>query len=1111
MRKHLLVSFFSIIIQSFLFYSLSQTAINFSGADSYISIDDSPELRLSEFTIECWFMRRDTGVSVMTGTDSIYAVPIIARGIEEDPGEANMNYFLGIRREDSILIAAFEESNAGDNPGKNHHLAGFTTINKNTWYHAAVTYDGVYLKLYLNGILESALEIDKQPMNQSNIKTVIGGVLITGDILAGYFNGLVDEIRIWNYARTREKLLNEINNEISIPRTGLVIRLGLNEGSGNDISYTGIPGLNPDINGSTWNWSPGTHFENINPPLCNELPLLKIGLIADPQYCDCPPGGTRYFRETLWKLPAAIDTLNKYEVDFVVTLGDVIDRYYESFDSILPLYDSLDMPEYKLLGNHAFEEVHDSLKDTIIHLYNMPDYYYHFTYDDWRFIILDGTELAAYDSILHPDLKDEADSIWQSVQGQINDETWNGGIGKKQRQWIETTISDARASNQKVILFCHFPVYPEHYLNLWNREDIIEIVEKYDNTVAYINGHNHDGNYGILNGKHYITQKAMVETIDTSSYSILEIYDNKLIFNNYGLMDNHIITYKNNNRKPYDITLSNNILTYDIDSGDFAGKFSVADSLDPGNYSYCLTDGYSYTDNLLFNISNDSLYLATSQDLAVQETYFIKVTAMNCCLDTTSKVIALNFDTNAVWLSKSIPDTLLVLGQANLNIDLDSVFADKSENGLVYGASSGNPGKASVTVIDKSLIVQQILGGESVIIIGAVDNYTGQSSADTFTVTVFDPLNQLPEVISTMGDQIIQLYYDTLVFNLDTIFYDQNGDTLIYKLEFDNDTTVDFLLSDSILEIFPLKAGENNLEISADDNRGGSANLIFNITVNTIPELAISIPGLFFQMYDASVVFDLDTIFIDEDNDPLYYEVIIEDTTVVTVLFNGGIMEIWPLLNGYSEVELYAYDNKGGYAGCRFNTAVNASPQVYSEIPDLSFIISDPPLNINLDTVFIDPDGDTLHYTTETGNPGILDLEIEDSVLMLVPVMEGSTIVEIRADDGRGGVTVDDFNVAVDDISTMLYREQETIYVTNYPNPFSRKSKIIYHVSEKCHVKISIYSQYGQLVKVLVSEVQDRGNKEVIISAADFSPGIYYCNLQEGYRQVLVTRMVVVK
>jgi manganese-dependent ADP-ribose/CDP-alcohol diphosphatase len=1011
MRKYFLLLLLLIFQQSFLVYCFNQTAINFSGNDSYISVDNSPELNLSEFTIECWLMRKDTGISVLTGTDSIYVVPVIAKGIEENINEPNMNYLLGIRKEDSILVAAFEESNSSYSPGKNHHITGFTPIRKNIWYHAAVTYDGIFLKLYLNGILESALEINRQPMVESPVKTVIGGVLLSDDLMAGSFSGLIDEIRIWNYARTREEIQSKINKEILSPVAGLVIRLGLNEGTGNDVSYTGMPGLIPDITGTGWTWDPGTHFENINPPVCNEIPLLKTGVIADPQYCDCSSSGTRFYRETLKKLPAAVDTFNKYEVDFVVTLGDIIDRYYESFDSVLPIYNNLNMPDYKLLGNHAFEEVDDSLKDTIIYLYNMPDYYYYFSYNDWRFIVLDGTELAAYDSILHLDLWEEADSLWQSVQGQINAVPWNGGIGRKQRQWIENAVTDAMNNGEKVILFCHFPVYPEHYLNLWNREDIIAIVEKYDNIVAYINGHNHDGNYGFLNGKYYITQKGMVETYDTSSFSILEIYDNKLVFKSYGLMKDHTISYRNNDCKPYDMVLSNKILTYEIDSGDFFGRFSVADSSGPGNYSYNLTGGYSFEDNSLFNISNDSLYLVTSQNLSLQEEYFIKVSAMNCCLDTITRIFTLIFDTTSVYHYRNIPDTVLFMGEDSLIINLDSIFIDKSENGLTYTVVSANTLKAEAVISDKSLIVQQISGGESEIIISAVDSFTWQSASDTFLVTIIDPFNHNPEVVNTIQDRILQLNFDTLVIDLDTVFYDQDSDSLIYELASDNDTTLDLRVINSILEIFPLKAGDNTIELSANDDRGGNAACLFHIIVNTVP-----------------------------------------------------------LIN--------------------------------REISDIGLFINDPPVYIDLDTVFFDPDGDTLVYLANMSNPDILETGIADSELMLLAKKEGSTIIEVSADDKRGGTVTDDFNVTVSDISTSLYDPQEKLHITNYPNPFNQKTRFVYNVSEKSYVRISIYSQYGQLIRTIVSGNEDKGNKEVIISATDLAPGLYFCRLEIGDRQV---------
>ena len=84
--------------------------------------------------------------------------------------------------------------------------------------------------------------------------------------------------------------------------------------------------------------------------------ILKIGLVADPQYENKEPSGIRYYKESLWKLAEAIDSFNYHHVDFVQTLGDVINGGWESFDSILPVYNSLDksIKNYHLLGNHEF-------------------------------------------------------------------------------------------------------------------------------------------------------------------------------------------------------------------------------------------------------------------------------------------------------------------------------------------------------------------------------------------------------------------------------------------------------------------------------------------------------------------------------------------------------------------------------------------------------------------------------------------------------------------------------------------------------------------------------------------------------------------------------------
>ena len=62
---------------------------------------------------------------------------------------------------------------------------------------------------------------------------------------------------------------------------------------------------------------------------------LKFGVIADPQYADKKPAGSRHYRQSLAKLEAAIAELNKESLDFVVTLGDLIDEDYASFSEVM--------------------------------------------------------------------------------------------------------------------------------------------------------------------------------------------------------------------------------------------------------------------------------------------------------------------------------------------------------------------------------------------------------------------------------------------------------------------------------------------------------------------------------------------------------------------------------------------------------------------------------------------------------------------------------------------------------------------------------------------------------------------------------------------------------
>jgi len=264
-------------------------------------------------------------------------------------------------------------------------------------------------------------------------------------------------------------------------------------------------------------------------------PILKIGLVADPQYADKPLAGNRYYRESLWKLNEAIAAFNENQVDFVQNLGDIIDIGWMSYDSILPIYQNLDpgIENYHLLGNHDFA-IPPSRMPGLLEKLSMPDFYYSYEKNGWHFIVLDATDYAYFSNPLHKHDINQLNKYFDSTIGKPNHHTYNGAIGEKQQTWLKKELRKANSSQKNVIIFAHNPLRPLYTAeNLWNNEEILDILESSPNVVAFINGHNHAGNYELKNGIHYITIFGMVDTM-VSSYGILEIYENSLVLKGFG-------------------------------------------------------------------------------------------------------------------------------------------------------------------------------------------------------------------------------------------------------------------------------------------------------------------------------------------------------------------------------------------------------------------------------------------------------------------------------------------------------------------------------------------------------------------------------------------------
>ena len=72
---------------------------------------------------------------------------------------------------------------------------GPTALTANTWAHLAATYDGVTMRLYVNGV-QVASRAQTGAIATSTNPLQIGGDSIYGQ----YFAGLIDEVRVYNRA-----------------------------------------------------------------------------------------------------------------------------------------------------------------------------------------------------------------------------------------------------------------------------------------------------------------------------------------------------------------------------------------------------------------------------------------------------------------------------------------------------------------------------------------------------------------------------------------------------------------------------------------------------------------------------------------------------------------------------------------------------------------------------------------------------------------------------------------------------------------------------------------------------------------------------------------------
>ncbi len=264
---------------------------------------------------------------------------------------------------------------------------------------------------------------------------------------------------------------------------------------------------------------------------------VRIGIVADPQYAARAPNlaMNRHYAESLWKLDQAIGCFNEAPLELVMTLGDVIARDVDSLAASMRVYERLKHPALFVLGNHDFS-VKPHQRPAIPGMLGMLAPWYDVSLRGLRFIVLDGNDVSTFAPPAGDPRHEEAAARLAVLQGQgaVQAKAWNGTIGTVQRRWLEDRLALAVAAGEGVILCCHYPIFPEDQHNLWDCDAILDLVLSCDNVLAWFNGHNHAGHYGMVDGRHFVTFRGMADTPDSGAHAIVTIGDGQLHIAGFG-------------------------------------------------------------------------------------------------------------------------------------------------------------------------------------------------------------------------------------------------------------------------------------------------------------------------------------------------------------------------------------------------------------------------------------------------------------------------------------------------------------------------------------------------------------------------------------------------
>ena len=113
------------------------------------------------------------------------------------------------------------------------------------WHYIVALYDGTTRKVFLDGNL-----LGSDTPNGHN--AIVSNFRIGSTNNSEYFNGLINEVSVWNIGLTQSQIQTIMNNGLNGNEEGLVGYWDFNEGSGTTVTDQSGNGNDGTVNGATW-------------------------------------------------------------------------------------------------------------------------------------------------------------------------------------------------------------------------------------------------------------------------------------------------------------------------------------------------------------------------------------------------------------------------------------------------------------------------------------------------------------------------------------------------------------------------------------------------------------------------------------------------------------------------------------------------------------------------------------------------------------------------------------------------------------------------------------------------------------------------------------------